>query len=214
MTVASGTTGATRGSAQGPLRAVAAAWLVVLVMLLFQLWLTTWLWIFVFAVDALVGMLVLGLVVGAATTLVSRRRYVVATVAAVATGVLLASFVLVHWRPAYANGWYALNLPAFSQIAELARADRLAPVGDRPGTYDLPGTLGIVPVNGRVSWCGRSEGERVLLAPALLSTPDGGAGFVHVVGSRPDSAPDWECDANGDQVRPRHRLGGGWWWAD
>lgn len=197
-----------RGSATDLLLLVAAAWLGVLVLLFVQLWLATWLWVLVLAVDALVGVAVVAVAAVAVGGLARRRRPVLAAVVGLATAALLVSTVVLDWRPVYAHGWFALHRPGFTEIADLARSGSL--VRTPSGHYDLPGTLGLLSVDGEASWCGRS----VLLVPALLRAPDGGAGFVHVPDDYSGGGAEGFCDANGDQVQRRVPLGGGWWWAD
>lgn len=209
----SGTAGAAPPALHRPLLIAGGSWLGLGVLVVFQLWLATYLWLLVLLVDAIVALGVLAGAGIAVAGLARARRPVLATLVGLVTVALLASAIGLDWRPVYAYGWFGLHRAGFSAVADLARTDSLDQVPST-GTEDLPGALGWLSVDGEVSWCGRSRGERVLLLPALEWAPDGGSGFVHVIGPDPDSAPDWECDANGDQVRPRYQLGGGWWWAD
>lgn len=173
-------------------------------------WLLTWWWLLA---PVLLAALWLLLVAAVATVLVGavrRGRWWRAALVAALAAALVGTVIVVDWRATFARSWFALHHDGFAEAASLARAGTLPDLGSYYGA-ELPGSLGWLSVDGRISVNGETAAGPVLFVPAYEGIPDDAFGFVHLLGPVP---PDLHLDGYGDPIRPSFPLGDGWWWAD
>jgi hypothetical protein len=191
---------------------VLMAWLSLLTVNLLRLPIAGTIWIFylgVLGVAWIVPFVVSLLAFRAAFVLPSAKL----AVAIVAIG--LAGFVLatqVAWNDVYAVGFYRLNEGGFAQLASASREPTV--VSDLADWQaELPASLAPLSASGDLLVAGRCGNELVVFVPVYFGIPDGAIGYINSPCSK-EELNAASLDGEGDDLRARIYLGGGWWWAD